>query len=110
MAEHKRGPQSEKKNVRYLDVDVLEAARQRIRTAFERFDHVIVSFSGGKDSLALLHLTREVQLEMGIAGPTRAQFRDEEVIPDDVVDFVQEYWRDRDKWDIAYYAVPLKSH
>ena len=49
MSEHKRG----------LGMDVLTAARQRISAVFDHFERVSVSFSGGKDSTVLLHLTME---------------------------------------------------
>lgn len=42
-----------------LVFDVLEAARQRVRYAFDHFERVYVSFSGGKDSSVMLHLTME---------------------------------------------------
>ncbi len=41
---------------RGLGVDVLTAARQRVSYAFDHFEAVYVSFSGGKDSTVLLHL------------------------------------------------------
>jgi predicted phosphoadenosine phosphosulfate sulfurtransferase len=44
---------------RYLGMDVLTAARQRIARVFDDFPRVVVSFSGGKDSTALLHLVAE---------------------------------------------------
>lgn len=44
---------------RPLGIDVLTAARQRVAAVFDRFDRVCVSFSAGKDSTVLLHLTAE---------------------------------------------------
>lgn len=41
---------------RPLGIDVLEAARQRIAWVFENIPRIYVSFSGGKDSTAMLHL------------------------------------------------------
>lgn len=38
---------------------VLDAARRRLRFIFDRFDRVVASISGGKDSLVLWHLARE---------------------------------------------------
>lgn len=43
---------------RYLSMNVLEAAHERIRYVFDRFDVVCVSYSGGKDSTVLLDLAR----------------------------------------------------
>jgi predicted phosphoadenosine phosphosulfate sulfurtransferase len=44
---------------RFLGIDVLEAARQRIAWCFDTFKRICVSFSGGKDSTVLLHLVAE---------------------------------------------------
>jgi len=41
---------------RYLDVNVLAAAQERIAWAFDTFPRVYISFSGGKDSTVMLHL------------------------------------------------------
>jgi predicted phosphoadenosine phosphosulfate sulfurtransferase len=41
---------------RWLGIDVYEAAMQRIDYVFQKFDHVVVSFSGGKDSGVMLEL------------------------------------------------------
>lgn len=38
-------------------MNVFEAANERLKTVFENFDNVYVSFSGGKDSGVLLNLT-----------------------------------------------------
>lgn len=43
-----------------LNIDVLNAARERIAWAFETFPAVCISFSGGKDSTVLFHLTAEM--------------------------------------------------
>lgn len=41
---------------RYLDIDVLTAANQRITQTFDEFDKILLSFSAGKDSTVMLHL------------------------------------------------------
>lgn len=94
---------------RFLDVDVYEEGKNRIRHIINTFDKVFVSFSGGKDSLATLHLTQEVYDEMGITDKINVVFRDEELIPDDVINFVQEYYHSG-RYNFFYYAVPLQSH
>lgn len=42
-----------------LGVDVLTASRERIAWVFDSFRQICVSFSGGKDSSAMLHLVME---------------------------------------------------
>jgi len=42
-----------------LGINVLDAARERIATAFDISERAYVSFSGGKDSTAMLHLVME---------------------------------------------------
>lgn len=75
---------------KYLNIDVLTAAKDRLRHVYDIFDSVAVCFSGGKDSLAALHLTREIAEERGKL-PVDVIFRDEELIPDQVIEFVDEY-------------------
>ena len=41
---------------KYLDKDVYEALKERLKFIFEEFDNIYVSFSGGKDSGLLLNL------------------------------------------------------
>ena len=48
----------------YQNQTVYEAALDRIRYLYGEFDDVIVSFSGGKDSTAVLNLVREVSNEV----------------------------------------------
>lgn len=43
-----------------MGIDVLTASRQRLEWVFDTFEQVCVSFSGGKDSTVLFHLTAEV--------------------------------------------------
>jgi predicted phosphoadenosine phosphosulfate sulfurtransferase len=65
-------------------------------------------FSGGKDSLAVLHLTREVMVERGITKPLDVVFRDEELIPDEVIGFVDKY-RQLDWIKMVWFTVPFAS-
>lgn len=41
---------------KYLDTTVLEEASKRISWTFDNFEHILISFSGGKDSTVMLHL------------------------------------------------------
>lgn len=44
---------------KYRNVNVLDAARERIRFTFDNFERIYVSFSAGKDSTVMLHLVME---------------------------------------------------
>jgi len=66
-----------------IDCNVLEAARARLASLAARRQRLVVAFSGGKDSLAVLALCREM------FGTVDAVFKDQEVIPDSVVSFVE---------------------
>lgn len=92
----------------YIERNVLEESKNRLRHILNLFDKVYVLFSGGKDSLVVLHLLEELYAEMGISEPLNIIFRDEEIIPDDVIAFVTKY-HDSGKYNFKYFAVPLKS-
>ena len=51
------------KKKQYTNIDVFTAARRRIEQVYDDFEKVYVSFSGGKDSSALLQLAIEVARE-----------------------------------------------
>lgn len=91
-----------------LDIDVYEAAKIRVKEIVKTFDHVFVSFSGGKDSLVALNIVQEVYNEMGITEKVKVIFRDEELIPDDVIKFVQDIYHSG-KYDFRYFCIPLRS-
>jgi len=89
---------------KYLEIDCLTAARQRIRHIYEAFDSIAIMFSGGKDSLSCVHLAKEVHDEYDL-GPVNVIFRDEEVINPTVLNFVNEY-RHKDWVNLAWYCLP----
>lgn len=93
---------------KYLDKDVLTMAKERIKNLIFLFDTLVVAFSGGKDSLVTLFLVQEVYDELGIKEKVKVLFRDEEVIPDDVIHFIQKIY-ESGKFDFKYYCIQLKS-
>lgn len=66
-----------------LPIDVLEAAKERVRYLFTRYDDIVCSFSGGKDSLVCLELLAMVRDEMNITKKIDVIFYDEELISND---------------------------
>lgn len=48
---------------KFLDLNVFEAAKQRIEYTFDNFEKIYVSFSAGKDSSVMLHLVAQEALK-----------------------------------------------
>jgi len=86
----------------YQEDDVLAAARKRIRHLLDIFDHVVVAFSGGKDSMVCLELMHEFQ------GRVMTFFLDEELVSDPVLEVIDHY-EALDWVDMKRIAVPLGS-
>ena len=91
---------------KFLDKDVYSAGLERIRYLYKRFDHVVVSFSGGKDSTAVLNLTIEVARELGRL-PVKAIFVDEECIHPPTIEYVERV-RHHPDVDLEWYCLPVK--
>lgn len=93
---------------KYIEKNVYEAALDRINHVYDTFDTIVVMFSGGKDSLAVIHLLKEVLTQRKDNRKINIVFRDEELIPQSVVDFVDNYYHK--EWvEMLYFAVPLWS-
>lgn len=93
--------------VKYIDTDVLTAAKERIRNVINTFDKIAVLYSGGKDSHVVMHLVRTVMDEMGITAPLDLVFQDEELIPDDVLEHIVQLREQPDRYTLHYIAIPL---
>ncbi|EGQ7791910.1 phosphoadenosine phosphosulfate reductase family protein [Vibrio parahaemolyticus] len=90
----------------FIEVDVETKAKERIRYLYETFGDVAVSFSGGKDSNALLELVLEVAHELNRV-PVRAVFFDEEAIHPPTIEFVHRV-AERDDVDLEWYCLEFK--
>lgn len=88
------------------NTNVYEAALDRIRYMYKRFDNIVVSFSGGKDSTAVLNLTIEVARELGKL-PVHAIFVDEEAIHPTTVEYVERVRQNPDV-KLDWYCLPVK--
>lgn len=93
---------------KYIETNVYEEAKNRLKHVISTFDKLYVSFSGGKDSLVALKLVEEVYRELGMTEKVSVIFRDEELIPDDVINFVQSYY-ESGNYEFKYFAAPMKS-
>jgi len=49
-----------------IGINVLEAARERIRWTFDKFERIYLSFSAGKDSTIMLHLVADEARKRGV--------------------------------------------
>jgi predicted phosphoadenosine phosphosulfate sulfurtransferase len=94
-----------------VDQDVYTLALERTAHVMDTFDKVIVSFSGGKDSTAVL----EVALEVAHSSPRfarhlplRAVFCDEEAIPFETEEFVRRTGQ-RDDVALEWYCIPIEA-
>lgn len=98
------GARVKKKKV--VDKTCYELAQERIAHAFDIFDEIVVSFSGGKDSTAVLELALE-EAEKRNRLPLRVIFYDEEAIPLQTVDYVERRRKDP-RINLEWYCLPLE--
>lgn len=70
------------------DINVLDAARERLRYLYSEFDEVIVAFSGGKDSTACLHLCIEMAKSLNRL-PVKIFFIDQEAEWQATIDYTR---------------------
>ncbi|OUV76661.1 MAG: hypothetical protein CBC83_00140 [Flavobacteriales bacterium TMED123] len=91
---------------KYIDQNVYEKALERIEYLYEVFDDVVVSFSGGKDSTAMLLCAIEVAEKIGRL-PVKAVFYDEEAIHPPTIEYVERV-RNDPKVDLEWYCIPIK--
>jgi predicted phosphoadenosine phosphosulfate sulfurtransferase len=90
----------------YIDNNVYEEALNRTRYIFDNFDKVVVSFSGGKDSTAVLNVALEIAKEKGKL-PLEVVFFDEEAIHPPTIDYVRRV-SERDDINLKWYCLPVK--
>lgn len=90
----------------FVEDNVLTLTLQRIAATFDRFDHVAVLFSGGKDSTVCLNLTLDEARKRGRT-PLDVVFYDEEAIHPTTIEYVE---RVRNLPDVAlrWYCVPVQ--
>lgn len=93
-------------HMKYINLSVVDAAKARLKWVVQNYDDVWVSFSGGKDSLVCLRLMEEVYAELGRTDKINVKFMDEELVCDDIIDFVQEV-ADSGKYNFKWYCLNM---
>lgn len=89
-----------------IDKSVWDAALERIHLLYDRFDFVVVSFSGGKDSTCAYQLALQVATERGKL-PLDLCFVDEECITEETNSYVERV-RSRDDVRLKWVCLPVK--
>ena len=90
----------------YIEANVYEEALTRIRHIYDSFDKVVVSFSGGKDSTAVLNTALEVARERNRL-PLEVVFFDEEAIHPPTIEYVKRT-ADNPEIDLKWYCLEFK--
>lgn len=89
-----------------LAINCYDAALARIDELYDRFDKVVVSFSGGKDSTSALNLTITVAT-LRRRLPVDCYFFDEEAIHPETIDYVRRVHQ-RDDVRLRWLCVPIR--
>jgi predicted phosphoadenosine phosphosulfate sulfurtransferase len=88
------------------NTNVLEEASKRIKSCFQRFDKVVVSFSGGKDSTVVLNLAYETAKKLNKL-PLEVIYIDEEALTFQTIEYVNRV-SDRTDLNFYWYCLPIK--
>lgn len=73
----------------YLNKNVYDASQERLSYLFNEFDHILIAFSGGKDSGLLLNLTLEYANSTNQLSKVAVYFLDYEAQYKQTIDYVQ---------------------
>lgn len=96
-----------KKN--YQDINVYEAAMERIAYLFEEFDNVLVAFSGGKDSGICLNLAYQYAKENGLTEKLAVYNEDYEAGYPQTFDYVKRMFDSMPDVRRYWLCLPIKA-
>lgn len=92
----------------YKDIDVYEAANERIKFIFDNFERVYLSFSGGKDSGVMLNLALDYVKKNNIKTKIGIQILDNEANYEASLDFMKKILdANREYLDIYWCCMPI---
>ena len=92
----------------YKDNNVFQEAMVRIDKIHSMFDHIFISFSGGKDSLVCLKLFELYRKAHGIKEKLNVVFYDEELVDTHVLAFCKKLM-DSGKYNFQWWCAQLES-
>ena len=93
----------------YLKETVYDAAKKRIAWLFDEFDHVLVAFSGGKDSGVCLNLAYDHAMETDQLDKLAVYHMDYEAQYQMTTDFVDETFKRLDGVERFWLCLPLAA-
>ena len=89
-----------------IEQSVYDTSIERIHLLYDRFDTVMVSFSGGKDSTVALNLALKVASDRSRL-PLDVCFVDEEALTVETVEYLERV-RSRDDIKLKWVCLPIK--
>lgn len=104
---HKYNPHEDTPTKHYINMNVYQAAKQRIKEAITLSDNQAVLCSGGKDSLTVLYLLMECYKELNRQQKINVIFMDEELIHQDIITAMQSLKEDPNI-NLYWFSIPLE--
>lgn len=90
----------------HIQTNVIDMTMSRLAYLYDTFDTVVVSFSGGKDSTAVINCAIAVATQMKKL-PVNVFTFDEEAIPPETVEYMERV-RQRDDVNFRWFCIPIE--